>query len=169
MNIKDNTRTKITKTKIENEFLNLLEQYQIEKITIRKICESAKINPSTFYFHYKDIYDLMEEIEKNMMYEVENAFWDDVEKRFKLNILEFLNVIEKNKKFYKIYLNKNGSLMKLNMNPKNIKKEDVGKERIYKYNFFNGGTTAIIKKWLESDCLDSKEMIEKIILEMLYI
>ncbi|EKC69722.1 TetR family HTH transcriptional regulator [human gut metagenome] len=38
----------------------------LEKITVKELCESARINKSTFYAHYKDIYDLSDAMEEEV-------------------------------------------------------------------------------------------------------
>lgn len=35
----------------------------LEKVKVREVCESAMINPSTFYKHYQDVFDLSERLE----------------------------------------------------------------------------------------------------------
>lgn len=59
-----------TKKNILNAFITLRSKKPIEKITIRELSELANINKTTFYRHYKDIYDLSDY--------VENAFISDV-------------------------------------------------------------------------------------------
>ena len=43
-----------------NAFLELRSKKALEKITVRELCEKAEINKSTFYTHFRDIYDLSE-------------------------------------------------------------------------------------------------------------
>lgn len=38
----------------------LLEEKPLEKISIRDITEDSEVNRQTFYYHYRDIYDLIE-------------------------------------------------------------------------------------------------------------
>ncbi len=167
MNKKDNSRTKSTRKKIENEFILLLDKFDIEKITIKSICEKAKINPSTFYFHYRDIYDLMEQIECEMSKKAEKVFWDEDENKFKMNILELLQLIEDNQNFYKVYVKNHGDLLKLDTTKVNhstgVKSTNVDKNYLYQYYFFNGGATSVIVKWLENNCVDDKDVIVNII------
>ena len=54
-------RIEKTKTAIHNTFLELRSKKPLEKITIKELCEKAQINKSTFYSHYKDIYDLSDQ------------------------------------------------------------------------------------------------------------
>ena len=60
----DNNRSvRETKARIQRTFLELLRKKHYTKISVREIAESANINRSTFYLHYKDVYDLLEKIE----------------------------------------------------------------------------------------------------------
>ncbi len=43
-----------SKRNMENAFFELLENKDIESITIRDICERAEVSRSTFYDHYED-------------------------------------------------------------------------------------------------------------------
>ena len=56
-------RIEKTKRSIVNAFLELRSRKAIEKITVKELCEKAEINKSTFYTHFKDIYDLSEQLE----------------------------------------------------------------------------------------------------------
>ena len=52
--------SQITKRALEQSLKNLLLQKPITKITINDITEDCGINRMTFYYHFKDIYDLVE-------------------------------------------------------------------------------------------------------------
>lgn len=49
-----------TKKALEASLKNLLLQKSLDKITIADIAEDCGINRMTFYYHFKDIYDLIE-------------------------------------------------------------------------------------------------------------
>ncbi len=57
-------RVERTKKSIINAFLELRSRKPIEKITVKELADLAYINKATFYSHYKDIYDLSEQLEK---------------------------------------------------------------------------------------------------------
>ena len=63
---------RIAKTKkgIISAFLELRSKKAIEKITVKALCEKAEINKSTFYTHFKDIYDLSEYLETKIANEI---------------------------------------------------------------------------------------------------
>lgn len=61
---KENRRTQMTKRMLKDSLLELLEHQDIQKISIRALCELADINRSTFYKYYASQYDLLKDMEK---------------------------------------------------------------------------------------------------------
>ena len=51
-------RVEKTKGSIVNAFLSLRAKKPLEKITVKELCQLARINKSTFYTHYSDIFAL---------------------------------------------------------------------------------------------------------------
>lgn len=60
-------RVEKTENAIKNAFLQLRAKKALEKITIKELCESARIHKSTFYSHYQDIYDLSDTMETEVV------------------------------------------------------------------------------------------------------
>lgn len=52
--------SQVTKRALEQSLKKLLLQKPLNKITINDITEDCGINRMTFYYHFKDIYDLVE-------------------------------------------------------------------------------------------------------------
>ena len=52
--------SQITKRALEQSLKSLLQQKPLSKITISDITEDCGISRMTFYYHFKDIYDLVE-------------------------------------------------------------------------------------------------------------
>ena len=51
-----------TKTAIKEAFMTLLNKKPFDKITVKEIVEECGINRNTFYYHYEDIYDLLQAV-----------------------------------------------------------------------------------------------------------
>lgn len=56
-----------TKRSIHNTFLELRSKKPLEKITIKELAEKAEISKATFYLHYRDIYDLSDHLQKEVI------------------------------------------------------------------------------------------------------
>lgn len=63
-------RIEKTKESIRAAFVELRAKKALERITVKELCGLARINKSTFYAHYKDIYDLSEQIESEIISDI---------------------------------------------------------------------------------------------------
>lgn len=66
-------RVQVTQMLLRKAFLELLSRKPIQSISVRELCEEAGINRGTFYAHYKDLYDLREKIEGEMLEDFQRA------------------------------------------------------------------------------------------------
>ena len=55
-----------TKQLIQKSFLQILENKSFDTITIADITKTAQINRGTFYLHYQDKFDLLDQIEQQL-------------------------------------------------------------------------------------------------------
>ncbi|NLK95752.1 MAG: TetR/AcrR family transcriptional regulator [Clostridiales bacterium] len=181
MNTKNNQRFIETENRIETIFINLLNDKNIKEITVRSLCKKANINPSTFYAHYRDIYDLLDKLERNMNRKLMAQF-DSLEINENLFTTEkffipFLEFISKNKTFYKACLQKRKSfpieegakelfnlVIKPNCLKKGITSED---EMMYYFVFFQAGITMVLKRWVDNDLKENSKEICKYIMNCL--
>lgn len=60
-------RVKRTEENLINAFIELRAKKPIERITVKELTDLAVMNKSTFYRHYKDIYDLSDKIENELI------------------------------------------------------------------------------------------------------
>jgi AcrR family transcriptional regulator len=68
-----------TKRMIRDALTTLMEEKGFEGITVRDLAERAAINRGTFYLHYKDKYDLLEQCEDEVLKEILTII-EDIEK-----------------------------------------------------------------------------------------
>lgn len=72
----------LTRRAIVTSFVNLLNERPLDKITVKDIVEDCGVNRNTFYYHYQDIYALVEDIfeketEKVVQEHQEHFTWQD--------------------------------------------------------------------------------------------
>ena len=60
-------REKRTLRHIRDAFLRLRANKPLERITVKELSELAEISKATFYLHYKDIYDLSEQLQDEVI------------------------------------------------------------------------------------------------------
>lgn len=64
---------KNTEKEIQKTFVNLLSSYSIEEIDVKMICDILKIKRQSFYYHYKNIYDVIYSMFKEDDLEIKNS------------------------------------------------------------------------------------------------
>ncbi len=69
----------VTRNKMIEAFLESYKDKRIEQITIGEITKKANVNRGTFYYYYKDVYDLMEHIEQQIFKEVVDKIAEIIE------------------------------------------------------------------------------------------
>lgn len=70
----EDRRVKRTKKLLRECLFSLLETKNIDEITVKELTEAADVNRSTFYFYYRDINDMMKQIQA----EIFAVFEDEV-------------------------------------------------------------------------------------------
>ncbi len=64
---KEDRRIRYTKQVIKETFLKMLERNSFSKITVTELCRMAEINRGTFYLHYYDMNDVLDDIFNDML------------------------------------------------------------------------------------------------------
>ena len=85
-----------TKTAIIESFLRLLETRSIDKITVKDIVEDCGVNRKTFYYYFKDIYDLTEYVFRYSLEEFARAHTQEIPAQ--QIVLDFFELIDSRKR-----------------------------------------------------------------------
>lgn len=59
-------RVRRTKARLRQALTQLLREKDLRSITVRELTDLADVNRGTFYAHYKDIYDMLEQYENQL-------------------------------------------------------------------------------------------------------
>ena len=70
-------RIRKTKAQLRHGLAKLLKEKTIKEIKVKELVEEVDINRSTFYLHYTDIYDLMEQTENDLKNEILEIIHND--------------------------------------------------------------------------------------------
>lgn len=98
-----------TKQNLIDAFWKLYCEKRIEKITVKEITQIAGYNRSTFYEYFIDVYDVLEQIEIAIIPNINELPPISIptgELGMPLNV--FMNLYEKNNKYYSVLLGDNG-------------------------------------------------------------
>lgn len=166
MNTPNNKRRKNSQEKIERAFVHFLQTKEINEISVTDICKEAKLNRSTFYANYLDVYDLAEKIVQKIENDVFMLYQEERETKNNTNdFLKLFRHIKENQIFYKTYFKLNRDkhfiIQQYDTNLSKLMYED--KFIDYHIEFFMAGLNAIVKKWLNNDCKESPEEIDQIL------
>lgn len=171
-----------TSIRFDKALLALMERKPFEYITIKEICAEAQVNRSTFYLHYENMADLLNEA---TMYVLNNfvsyfpAGLKEVEHKydsFDLQELNFINdtylypylsYIKENRRVFTAVLSQPTAfdcnlifekLFDRVFDPILDRFHYPKHERYYVMKFYLNGITAIVREWINDDC--KKDMCE---------
>lgn len=179
---KPDRRVLKTKKAIRNAFAELLSEKNINDITIKDIADAADINRKTFYNYYHGVYQIVDEIEDEIVGSFETALKDVDFKKCIQNpyiIFEKLTtIINSDMDFY-------GHLLKMDANANLISKISVSLKAEVKKNFSSQiemenkkldvmadyaiwGMIAVYQSWFNSDRSQSIEEVSQIVSTMCF-
>lgn len=151
---------------IRQAFVELMQEKDLEKITVTDIVTRADINRGTFYAHYQDKRAVIEQIENEIIGKMMEFLGEFQYKKFFQNplplLLKISRYLEKDLEFYRILINARGSeqfLEKLkSIFTKYLKNDSDIPEKIKKssdfiirINFFAGGIINLYQVWFRNE------------------
>lgn len=179
---KNDSKYFYTASLMNQALLLLLETKDIEFISVTEITKKAGVNRSTFYLHYDNVYELLEETLENLNKEFVSAFVGSEPLEITSTENAFL-ITEKYLRPYLLFCEKNKRILKLvHQKPYLFQNDRAYKrmydsifypaisqfvkdeaQRIYNLEFYTQGVAGIIRKWVELDCDTEIEELIKII------
>lgn len=176
-----------TAKKMDKALISLLEEKSFEYIAVSEICKKAGVNRSTFYLHYENTVDLLNETARFLLDDFMSYFNVDVKNitnKFKESSLDELNFISNeylqpyltyikdNKSVFSTVLLHSGSfgfneifqkLYENIFNPILERYNYPAADRKYAMMFYLNGITAIVKEWLKDGCEKTIKEVSQII------
>lgn len=165
-------RVRKTKQALSNSLMELLEVKGLDKITVKELCDHADINKSTFYLHYHDIYDLIEQIEAVTIDELAKVLSTEIDQAIKQG--DFETLFKELCIFIKGYSPFSVAMFISSHDFENLKslllekclmplKHHIEEQSKVPFDFFYtytvAGIIAIISKWAADDMKESEEEI----------
>ena len=71
---KTDRRVRKTKKLLLHALTTLMSQKKINKITVKELTDLADVNRGTFYLYYKDIFDMVEQVETELFERFSDAY-----------------------------------------------------------------------------------------------
>ncbi len=171
---KEDRRVRRTRKMLTQALTTLLEQKQINEITVKELTDLADINRGTFYLYYRDVYDMLARIEDELF----AAFDEIVDPEELANmesgklapgaiLVDVFEFVQENQEMCRVLLSSNGDmnfLHRLN----EVLREKFHKiwqnlpsrsndEFAYRYSFFVFGCAGILREWVSLGCPESPQ------------
>lgn len=161
-----------TKQLIQSSFIKMLENKPFEAITIGDITKEAQINRGTFYLHYKDKFDLLEQMEEQLFMELGNHI-DELQSRYLLTqtfekeeeklAITLFTFIKKHAQILKIFLSDHGRAsfhlrfrnafskkVRLNLEQDTSFKERLNVPMEYFLAFITAAFLGLVEQWVQN-------------------
>ena len=167
----------ITKLALSNALKELLAERPFGKISVSDICQKCSMNRKSFYYHFRDKYDLVNWIFDTEFMELVRAHElnitvrsFDFDERWE-NIEVFCRYFYDNRIFYRSVLKVEGqnsfsSHFREFLQPLlRLRVEDMLEEEIPQivYDFVADGIVCAIERWLlEKNCISPEEMLKSL-------
>ena len=104
MNTPNNRRRKESREKIEKVFVELLQQKELNQVSVSDICKRAGLNRTTFYANYPDIYGLADSIRDKLETNLSTLYHEDAETGINSHdYIKLFDHIQQNQIFYRTY------------------------------------------------------------------
>lgn len=158
-------RIRYTKLFLKESLIRLMQAKPISRITVKELCEEAEINRATFYAHYQDQYDLLQQTEQELIDDVNRCIDALVESpnedRLKQVTLEIIKIIDANLDCVRVLWGRNGDMkfqekmtqifhdQFIRLLPENGEENRLEKEFTYIYTI--NGCIGIIRQWIFDD------------------
>ncbi len=169
-------RVKYTKNLLKEALIELLQEKHISNISVKELCEKADINRSTFYSHYADPYDLLHQIEKEVLSNVMQYLDDQIheEQNPQFPTLQFTTILEyakKNAVLFDVLLGENSNyvfqkdIMELSqLVSSQYNRPMDATVRKYLEAFVTTGMISVFKLWIQDGTKESPEYISNLLL-----
>ncbi|SHJ36627.1 TetR/AcrR family transcriptional regulator [Parasporobacterium paucivorans] len=170
-------RVRRTKRLLLNALIQLMSGKKINKITVKELTDLADVNRATFYLYYRDIYDMVDQVETEMLSEFTVAYkkysssastYEEM-MPFITYVFEF---VKNNSEMCKILLGPDGNYSFIqkfreainNSQPLLLDTSSKIKLNYYKP-FIISGCIGVIQKWLENGMDSSPDEMAKLIID----
>lgn len=162
---KDDRRVRRTKTQLRRALTELLREKSLDALSVTELTQRADVNRGTFYCHYKDIYDMVDQLEAETLEEFSALMDSYPAARLKEGLRPILEdvfvFIQRNLDLAGSAMNlwgRSNFLERLKALLRNKVTRDWsglyrfpdGVQRDYCLNFLVGGVISLVQSWMES-------------------
>jgi len=177
---REDRRIRITKMAIRESLIELMQELPISKISVKMLCETADINRSTFYAHYRDQYTLLKAVQQDTIADLTKKIFSeqffDASSNAVSVLVQILTYSKNNAPLFKVLLSEHGDssfqdeLMQLAQEKIILefrdKKTLPSHTMQYLKRFILSGLLSITRHWLDENCKDEPEMLAELMISL---
>ena len=177
---KSDRRVRKTKRVIRDALTELMQEKGVKDITVRELSELADINRGTFYTHYRDVFDLLEQTEQEIFEEfnatISSYSAQDVLENTGIILKDIFTFLHDNAGICIALLGKNGDLNSVDRLRDLVKykflhewvgENYTGPNKEYFCSFIISGFVGMIQYWLETGMRKSLDEMTELSANML--
>lgn len=165
-------RVRKTKRQLRQGLTQLLQTKNINEISVRELSDLVDINRGTFYLHYRDIYDLLDQIEQEMFDQFYQTITRHSPQEFQSQpravFFDIFSFISEHEDMCKVLLSNNGDITFVNRLKEAVRNKALHdwmevyntsetKHYDYFFSFVVSGCIGLMQIWLEGGKKESCE------------
>ncbi len=174
-------RVRKTRMQLRIGLTQLMQQKPIKDITVRELAELVDINRCTFYLHYRDIFDMVEQVENEVFTEFDALLSAHPPREVNKNplpmLLDLFTYLSQNASLYAAFLGKNGDIGFDNRLMGLIRKHllelwltewKLEEDRFaYFFSYIASGCIGLIREWFRSGMRETPEEMAQLTKSMI--
>lgn len=176
---KTDRRVRKTKKQLRQGLAKLMSQKPINEITVKELVEEVDINRSTFYLHYTDIYDMLNQIENELMEEIVNIITIGEEQLKSFSFLvKLFTMLDNNREICKALVGPHGDMSfitkienyianSIDQYATDIYTDAIQNDLKYIHSYCITGCVGMFKTWIIEDHRETPEHMAELTYHML--
>ena len=175
-------RIRKTRAALKKSLTTLMQQKSVKDISVKELTEMADVNRGTFYLHYKDVFDLLEQSENDLLDElhqlIDHISGDTVKNDPAFLFEKVYLLCEENVDLVHILLGENGDIKFLNNLNTFLKEKCLNdwspfiRQAELKYfdaffSFLVGGCCSLLQYWFSNGMRQTPRELAMITVEFL--
>ena len=170
-------RVRKTRRQLRECLITLLKEKKVQDITVRELTDMADLNRGTFYLHYRDVFDLLEKTENELLDEFNSLMYrhnaQDLTNNLAAVFVDIFHLVKDNSDLVYILLGENGDLNFVNR-LKHLVREKCLQDwmEVFRsgnaaafdafFSFIVSGCIGLVQYWLQTGLKETPEQMAKL-------
>ena len=165
-------RVRRTQKDLQIALMELLKAKKLQEISVREVTERADINRGTFYLHYKNVHDLMVQIEESLLEEFREILHqgdgEGTREQPECVIAKIYSILYENSELLQLLMGENGDLNFIN-SLKQLIYENYLRDMLKDSEdsaafsvFITSGCQGLIQSWFQNGLRETPEQMAEL-------